>query len=283
VTYIQKSSDLFVLNNGRLQTKPVVMSSRFMFAMFNTIEADYADKEQKYRFRQYLGSKVGRLKNHLTKADLQLATTVQVCFNVSAKLESNTKHRIYGKLQELFEKEAACSKDQFYAAFDKFVQHGLIEVHKDEIDGTEHYTLNHYNEPDTGVIGRFAMLHPVVFTKSFASMPLARQKLYYYAQTKQGENDHEMQWNLKDGLSEFVHRTQANQIRAILEALTSEKIYNGHALFTVGDIKKNVIGGFKAVFKVNPEFIIKYIPGDGEFHEVLPAKTGYSLLAIYNK
>jgi hypothetical protein len=270
-----------MLNNQKDITKPVVVSTRFMNTLFKLIESDYADKAQKYRFRSYFGERVGRLKNHITKADLQLATTIQVGFNTLGQLEFSNKHQIYLKLKELYENIAACSKEQFYAAFEKFVEHGLILSTRDEFTGDEHFTLNHYLEPESGKIGRFVLLHPVVFTQAFASMPICKQKLFYHAAIQQGQVDRELQWNLRDGLFDFIHRNQVNQVRDILSSMTSQPVFRGQALFAVAEIKRNVIGGFKAVYKLNPSFVVKHETGAEEYHEVIPAKKGYRRLTRY--
>ncbi|SDP01733.1 hypothetical protein SAMN04487897_1314 [Paenibacillus sp. yr247] len=259
----------------------VAVSQIFLQAFFE-IEKHYADKSEKFRFRSFKGQQVGRLKNHITKADLQLFTTVQKYCNPFGKLrEGYSKHELYIQLKNLY-CDNACSKDQFYAAFNKFVLHNLISVEIDSFTNEELYTLNQYVDSQTGKVGYLSLLHPVVFTEAFNEMPICQQKLFYQAVTQQGGKERSIQRNLNDGLFEFLHRKQVNQVRAILDNLVAKPIYGTKPLFAAAEIKKNVVGGYKAVYRVHSDFIIPYVSGQGdEYHAELPFKKRYRRIARF--
>jgi hypothetical protein len=256
-------------------TKPIVFSYRFLQALFE-IESNFDDKDEKFAVRN---NGQGRLKNHLTKADLQLATTLQVGMNV--KGESNdliNRHRIYLKLDELF--EDPINKDQFYAAFQKFVLHGLILVKKDDITGQYLYKLQNYLEPDTDKIGRFVIFPAYVYTKAFTDQPLAAQKFMYYACGQQGEERHKIIERNFDGLIPFLHKTEPHQIRDILQKLTNNNLIEGQPIFSFGQVIKNAVGGWKARFQVNAKLLPIYTP-QTEYHEAIPARKNY--LRLFRK
>ncbi|WP_163860402.1 hypothetical protein [Paenibacillus elgii] len=273
---------LILLNNRKRKvhhepTKAVVVSYSFLKALFS-IEENYDDKEERFRFRSNGKS---RLLNHIARADLQLATTLQVCFSTEGRLEFVNRHMVYRKLQELYERP--CNKDQFYAAFDKFVRHGLVRESRDSVTGLYQYELSNYLDDKTNKIGRFIMMHPVVFTESFTRLPLAMQKMFYYAVAQQG-NQHRklLEWNLTGGLHPFVHFQELYQTKLLMRRMFEERVYEGNALFAHARLERNSIGGLKAVFAVNPKFLISHEKGM-QYHEVVPAKKGYRRIALQLK
>lgn len=269
------TSMIFLQNGKNLlePTKPVVMSYRFMQALFE-IEKNYMDKDEKFRFRT---NGNGRLMNHLTKADLQLATTLQVCFATDGKLEFVNKHLIYKKLKELYER--GCNKDQFYAAFDKLVLHGLIIQKKDEYTGDYHFTLQHYIEPHSGKIGRLVLMHPIIFSSAFTHRQLSDQKLFYYAVLQQGNPKIALEWNLTDGLNKFTHLQEVYQTKQLLSRMVKNSLIKSlPPLFSSTSVVPNALGGYKAVFSVSKEYLIEYKPGTGSYHEVIPARKGHRRL-----
>lgn len=261
----------FLLNNKKGQaleaTKPVIMSYRFLRSLFQ-IEENFEDKDEKFYFRT---NGKGRLLYHITKADLQLLTTLQVCINTQGNLDFVNRHMIYLKLEELY--EAPCSKDQFYAAFEKFVLLGLISIQKEDISGHHLVKLNHYLEPDTDRIGRFIVFHPIVFSKQFTSKPIAVQKLFYHALAQQGsDRKKQLQWNLDD-MKDFLHKREIYQVRLVLDDLT--RIFcDEKPLFYHADIERSSYGGYKAVYQVHMSWILDHTPKN-EYREVLKAKKGY--------
>ncbi|PWW01195.1 hypothetical protein DFQ01_11085 [Paenibacillus cellulosilyticus] len=247
--------------------KPVKFSYRYLQALF-AMETQYEDRN-KFRVRR---NGQGRLLAHLTKADIQLATILQVGVNAEGKIKYTNRHQMYQHLSSFY--ETPINKDQFYAAFDKFVLHGLLSSNN-EPDGTISIELNHYLEPD-GKLGRFVLLPTLVFSRALTDESIAVQKLYYYGCGQQGnENGKLLQINF-DRLSDLLHRQEPGHIRKILERLADSK-WNGQPLFAIARVERNMFGRPKAVYQVNAALLPTYTAGES-YRTLFPTKKGYRRL-----
>ncbi|GMK47516.1 hypothetical protein PghCCS26_46460 [Paenibacillus glycanilyticus] len=249
--------------------KSIVFSDRFLQAFF-AIEHEYDNREM---FRIRANGK-GRLLAHMTKADLQLATMLHV-YAYNGKLEEvPNRYYLYQRMEELYEEPV--NKDQFYAAFEKFLQLGLLGVSQDELLGHLELTLPHAIDPETGKAGRLVLLPSLVFGRSFTCKPLALQKLYYYSCMRQGQDyDRLLQWNFEH-LAPFMHRYESSHVKRLLKQ-AGEMTYAGVPLFSVIRTESNVVGEPKAVYQVNKALLPRYERG-GHYHERLPLKKSYKRL-----
>ncbi|WP_079910995.1 hypothetical protein [Paenibacillus sp. 32352] len=279
---------LAFLNNpkGRVHlqpTHPVAVSYRFFHA-FKRIEEQYDYNRDQFQIRR---DGRGRLLHHITKSDIQLFITVQTVFNTKGKLDFCNRNRIYQKQAELFEEPV--TNDQFYVSFQKFVEHGLLQLVKDEITGTYHYTLNEYLQDDTETIGYYFLLPPAVFTQAFYKLPLAAQKWYLEGAAQQNDNPSKvLEKNLRadgkdGGLYSYLHKTNLNQIQQLLDVLTRTPVWDGQPLFAPNSIiKPNSTGYYKASYAINPYFIIPKQKGT-LYHEVIKPKKTYRRVASFIK
>lgn len=276
------------LNNpkGRVHlqpTSPVVVSYRFFHA-FKRIEEQFAYNRDQFQIRK---DGRGRLIHHMTKSDIQLFITVQAVFNTKGKLEFCNRNRIYQKQVELFEEPV--TNDQFYVSFQKFVDLGLIQLVKDEVTGAYHYTLQNYLQDDTGTIGYYFLLPPAVYTEAFYKLPLAAQKWYLEGAAQQNDSpikvlEKNLRADGKDGgLYNYLHKTNLNQIRHLIEVLTETPVLDGQPLFAPHTaIKPNATGYYKAAYAINPYFIVPKEKG-AFYHEVIKPKKTYHRMTSYIK
>ncbi|WP_282936024.1 hypothetical protein [Paenibacillus sp. RC67] len=279
---------LVFLNNpkGRVHlqpTNPVVVSYRFFHA-FKKIEEQYEYNRDQFQIRN---DGRGRLIHHMTKSDIQLFITVQTVFNTKGRLEFCNRNRIYQKQVELFEEPV--TNDQFYVSFQKFVDLGLIQLVKEEITGAYHYTLNDYLQDDTGTIGYYFLLPPAVYTQAFYKLPLAAQKWYLEGAAQQNDSPHKvLEKNLRSdgkdgGLYSYLHKTNLNQIKQLIEVLTDTPVLDGQPLFAPNAlIKPNSTGYYKASYAINPYYIIPKEKGT-YYHEVIKPKKTYHRMTSYIK
>jgi hypothetical protein len=245
--------------------QPIKMSYRFLQALFAT-EQQY-EARTKYRIRN---NGAARLAHHLTKADLQLALTLQKIVDAQGKISYTNRHLIYQQLVLLWERPI--SKDQFYAAFEKFIFNGLLVISNDSSD-TMKVELTAYLEP-SGELGRFVLLPDVVMSRPFAELPLTHQKLYLYACGQQGDQrGKELQLNLDNGLYDMLHRQETSLVRTVLQELAIIPVEDGQPLFSIGRIEPNIYGRPKAVFQVNAKLLPDYVAGQ-HYREAVPMKKG---------
>lgn len=238
------------------QPKPIKqaikLSYRFLQALF-AIEVQY-DSRTMFRVRN---NGAGRLANHLTKADFQLAFTLHKVVNKEGKLHYTNRHLIYQQLTALFEKPL--SKDQFYQAFEKFIFNRLISVTADSQD-TIMLTMHNYLEPD-GNLGRFVLMPALVCSQAFAELPLTHQKMYVYACGQQGDQRGKVLQINFEHLYEMLHRHEPRLIRSILHDLATMLVVDQEPLFAIGRTESNVMGRPKAVYQVNAKALPAYEAG----------------------
>ncbi|WP_138753522.1 hypothetical protein [Paenibacillus sinopodophylli] len=247
---------------------PIKFSYRFLQSLFG-IEKSF-DSGETFHVR----SGRSRLMNHLTKADLQLAMTLQVGIQTDGISTYINRHIIYVKLTEIF--ETPVNKDQFYAAYQKFILHKLIVETKEKHIGTRSISLPSYLEPD-GQLGRFVILPSLVTGKVFATLPIANQKLYLYACGQQGDERRKvLQLNFSK-LGELIHREDNSHIRKVLEQLGSTTVQDGQALFSIARVERNLFGEPKAVFQVNAALSPRHLKGL-HYRSIFPAKKSYRRL-----
>jgi hypothetical protein len=255
------------------QPKPIQqaikMSYRFLQALF-AIEDQYASRTM-FRVRN---NGAGRLANHLTKADFQLAFTLHKIVNAEGKLHYTNRHLIFKQLTELFEKPI--SKDQFYQAFEKFIFNRLISVTPDSQD-TISLTMLSYLEPE-GDLGRFILLPALVCSKAFSELPLTHQKMYIYACGQQGDQRGKVLQINFEHLYDMLHRQEPRLIRGILHDLTTMPVINQEPLFAIGRTESNVMGRPKAVYQVNAKTLPIYEAGASYRTPGAPTKKGISRL-----
>lgn len=249
--------------------KPIVFSNLFLQAFF-AMEHDY-DNRKMFHIR---ANGKGRLLGHMTKADLQLATMLHV-YAYNGKLEEvPNRHFLYQRMEELYEEPV--NKDQFYAAYEKFLQLGLVTVSQDELLGHLALTLPHTVDPDTGKVGRLVLLPSLVLSRAFTRKPLALQKFFYYACARQGQDyERNLQWSFEH-LAPFLHRYEYSHVKGLLKQ-AGEMTFAGKPLFSVMRTESNVIGEPKAVYQVNKALMPRYERG-GQYHERLPLKRSFKRL-----
>jgi hypothetical protein len=247
---------------------PIKFSYRFLKALFAI--------EQTFETRETFHTSSGRtrLMSHLTKADLQLAMTLQVGIQTAGISTYINRHIIYLKLIEIF--ETPVNKDQFYAAYQKFVLHKLILEIKEKHTGTISISLPSYLEPD-GLLGRFVLLPGLVTASAYTLLPIAMQKLYLYACGQQGDERRKvLQLNFSK-LGELIHREDNSHIRKVLEQLGETIVKDGQALFTIARMERNLFGEPKAVFQVNAALMPRHVTGI-HYRSIFPAKKSYRRL-----
>ncbi|WP_168121906.1 hypothetical protein [Paenibacillus sp. HB172176] len=245
--------------------RPIKMSYRFLQALF-AMEQDYESRTT-FRVRN---NGAARLAHHLTKADLQLALTLQKVVDRHGQIAYTNRHLIYQQLVQLCEQPI--SKDQFYSAFEKFQFNGLLVVAKDS-PNTIQVQVAEYLEP-SGKLGRFVLLPELVMGKAFAQLPLTHQKLYLYACGQQGDQRGKvLQLNLDNGLYDMLHRQETGLIRAVLHDLATQSVENSEPLLTIGRIERNMFGRPKAVYQVNNKLLPTLVAGQ-HYREAMPMKKG---------
>ncbi|MGG4145679.1 hypothetical protein ABEW34_21520 [Paenibacillus algorifonticola] len=247
---------------------PIKFSYRYLQALLG-IEACPTRKT----FRQRRDGQI-RLANKLTKADLQLAITLQVGIQTDGISNFVNRHIVYLKLQEIF--ETPVTKDQFYAAFEKFEMHKLITVGNESHTGTMSLKLESYLESD-GQLGRFFLLPNLVCSAAFGMLPIAAQKLYMYACGQQGDQRGKMLQLNYDKLGDLIRREEPSHIRRVLELLGTQPIVGSQPLFSVARSERNVFNQPKAVFQVNADLMPRHIQGI-HYRSIFPAKKSYRQL-----
>lgn len=264
---------LKLLHNKKSQssspyTQPIVFSYRFLQALF-AIEHDF-DGREKFKIRS---NGQGRLLHHVTKADLQLATILHV-FSLDGTLsEIPSRHFLYQQMAAFY--EAPVNKDQFYAAFEKFVACGLMQARLE--NELIELNLAHFTDPETGKMGRFVLLPQLVFEKAFTDLPIALQKFYYHACAQQGEEHYKLLQLNFDKLSVFMHRYETGHLNKLLSQAAHVETSRGEKLFKLVRIERNAAGQPKAVYQVNKDLLPRYTPGV-HYHEALPLKKSYKRL-----
>lgn len=253
------------------ETIPVICSVRFMSELLS-LEEKFKEKET-FHIRSD-GQR--RIIHHVTRADLQLAMTLFVRTNVKGKWEGINRHMLYQTLVDLYE-DPVCA-EQFYQAFAKFERAGLLQMEFDPVTRQELLTLQQYLEPETQTIGRFVLLHPVVFTKTFTSLPVAAQRWFIEAcMNHGGDPKRRLQKNWQN-IVPLVHTKTRYQMEKLLSIMTQTPVWQNEHLFAVGQVDRNVLGQKKVIYRVNSKFLPKYEP-QTEYHEVAQAKKGYASLA----
>ncbi|HDI6354084.1 TPA: hypothetical protein POA45_005085, partial [Escherichia coli] len=135
-----------------------------------------------------------RQLNHLTEADIYVATTLFSVCNTNGNINRVSRHAIYQRLTELY--EDPISSPQFYESIEKFKLHNLI-FEEQHGYGEYSYQLNYFLQEESNQEfpwmkaerpkpSRFFILHPIVFTSSFTSLPLSCKKLFYAVAAQQG-------------------------------------------------------------------------------------------------
>lgn len=259
---------MFVIKNKKgeqqQKTAPVVGSVRFMTKLFE-LEEQFGISDVFFKRK----SGHGRLIYHVTKADIQLAMTLQVGFNTKGVLEDANRYQVYNKLKDLYE-DPVCV-EQFYQAFSKFLETGLISCTADTYSRA--FTLQHYLEPETEEIGRFVLYHPIVFSKAFTDLPVAAQRWFLYACLQQGAQSDKLLQRNWHNIMPLVHARSKYQMEQLLVHMRTP-LLDGQALFNIGRIERNAIGGKKVVYQVNAALIPVYEP-ELEYHDIIVVKNRY--------
>lgn len=233
--------------------QPIKFSYRFLQTLF-AIESDYESRKV-YKTRN---NGARRLAHHLTKADLQLAVTMQKIVNNDGEVWLTNRHLLYQQVRTFF--ESPVHKDQFYQAFEKFVFNGLISVlHQD--GQTITVKLNHYLEP-SGTLGRFIVLPELLFSKDFTALSIAQQKWYLYACGQQGDQHKKVLQQNLDSLYDMLHRQEPGHVKRIISALTEPFAGSNEPLLSIAKLESNVLGYPKMIYQVNNHWLIPYNKGD---------------------
>jgi len=273
-------------------TKPVAMSFSFLNALFN-IEQNYHNKEDIFTLGDS-GKK--RLLNHVTEADLCVATVLFVICSTNGRINNITRNAIYEKLVELY--EDPISNPQFYESLEKLKRHNLI-VEEQKGSGVVSYALQHFNQEEEETfpwlkanrkkLERFFLLHPVVFTAAFTDLPLSHKKLFYSVAAQQGDKadktiqrllvtlDHNVQFS---GLSKFLHKQHPYQVAAVLNELTEKKMGTGNPLFSIARVEKVGRKEYKAYLQIHSSFICKHEKGT-EYREGIQPRFVYRRTTKY--
>ncbi|MGG0937068.1 hypothetical protein ABHN11_13270 [Brevibacillus centrosporus] len=287
---------MLILANARgtrgQKTKPVAMSAPFLRALFN-IEQRFADKSMTFSINE--GGRKRQL-NHVTEADLYVATVLFSLCNTNGSIHRVSRHAIYQRLEELYENPI--SSPQFYEALEKFKLHHLIFEEQHEY-GVVSYKINYFHQEESEnelpwmkserpKAARYFMLHPVVFSAAFTSLSLSGKKLFYAVAAQQGENKHKAVERLFSnrntdvqfmGLYQFLHKAHPYQIRKVLDELTSRTLFMQTPFFTKAEVHK-ASGQYKASLAINPDFILSAQKGV-EYREVLKPRKVYKRTALF--
>lgn len=113
------------------------MSASFLRALYN-IEREFDDKTMKYSINE--GGRKRHL-NHVTEADLYVATVLFALCNTNGQIHRVSRHAIYQRMEELYENPI--SSPQFYEALEKFKLHRLIKEEQHQY-GVVSYKLNYF-------------------------------------------------------------------------------------------------------------------------------------------
>lgn len=271
---------MIILNNPKAKThysdtQPVAITYSFLKALFD-IETNFNRKEETFRMNK---ESRPRQLNHLTHADLAVATVLFVVCNTQGRIWNITPHMIYQKLVELYENPISSS--QFYESLEKFKLHGLIQV--EESEGLYNFQINYFWDLEKGKILRYVILHPVVFCAAFTSLPLSHKKLFYAAVAQQREKGYTLYHSLtKDGedfpgLFALTHKNQRHQINKILTDLTHYPIMDGKPLFALGKLERKGKSSYVAMYSLNSHFLLKSVKGK-KYHEPIAARKVYPRL-----
>ncbi|WP_027416575.1 hypothetical protein [Aneurinibacillus terranovensis] len=271
-----------ILHNQRGQegksTSAVVVVQSFMNALFN-IEKDFHTQE-KYTVSENADSKE-YLLHHVTNADLQFAIILQKVCNTLGYIRNVFPHDIYRKICEYF--ETPIVESQFYASLTKFLKHKLIEKKKDPYTGRYDFKLNHYLHPETGKVGFFVLLPPLVFTEEFTKLDLAKKKLFYsvYIQQQSQPVLERLLENVEakdvqfSGLFTFLHR-DTSQLKRLMAELTTEPIFHQVPLFKKAELLKYRGKYYKAILAIHPDIQLKGKDNAGEkYHDVFTSRHTY--------
>ncbi|MEW9670568.1 hypothetical protein [Ammoniphilus sp. 3BR4] len=276
---------MFILQNKKAQkefldTKPVAMTYDFLKALFR-MEINFKRKEETFTMNK---ESRPRQLNHLTHADLAVATVLFVVCNTQGQIWNVTPHMIYQKLADLYENPISSS--QFYESLEKFKLHGLIK--EEETKGLYNYQLNYFWDHEKGRILRYVIFHPVIFTEAFSKLPLSHKKLFYVAVGQQRKKAYTQYHSLKNdgedfsGMYALTHKNQRHQVRQILTDLTELPIMDGQALFSIGKLERKGKGSYVGIYSVNAYFIMKSVKGQ-KYHEPILARKVYPRLYSWVK
>ena len=271
---------MIVLNNPKgkvhfTDTQPVAITFNFLKALFD-MESNFHRKEETFKMNK---ESRPRQLNHLTHADLAVATVLFVVCNTQGRIWNVTPHMIYQKLVELY--ESPISSSQFYESIEKLKLHGLIQV--EEAEGLYNYQLNHFWDVEKGKIHRYVIFHPVVFCAAFNGLPLSHKKLFYAAVAQQREKGYTVYHSLTNdgedfrGLYALTHKNQRHQVDKIFADLTSLPIMEEKPLFTLGKLERKGKKSYVAMYSLNPYYLLKAVKGK-KYHEPLAARKVYPRL-----
>ncbi|WP_103109471.1 hypothetical protein [Brevibacillus reuszeri] len=274
------------------KTLPVAMSAPFLRALFN-IEQDFNDKSMTYSIND--GGRKRHL-NHVTEADLYVATVLFGLCNTNGHINRVSRHAIYQRMEELYENPI--SSPQFYEAMEKFKIHRLITEEQHQY-GVVSYKINYFLQDENDYelpwlkterpkAARYFLLHPVVFSAAFTSLSLASKKLFYSIAAQQGNEKNKAVERLftnrnKDvqytGLYKLLHKAHPYQVRKVLDELSSPSLFTQTPLFARAEIQK-ASGQYKAFMMIHPDFVLS--PQKGEaFREALAPKKVYKRTAAF--
>lgn len=265
------------------ETINVVVNYLFVNAFFN-IEREY-DKDIRFSLRK--GGDARYKLHHITSTDICVMIILQKICDVRGKIQNVSLADICQAINQYFEKP--CCETQVYVSLQKFAKNKLIIWDRNELTGRVDIWLNHYIDPQTDKPGHLVVAHNFVFSKEFAELPVAAQKLYIsclfrkyremqsFPLFNNGKED--IQWN---NILKFLHLSDTSQLKKILHICI-----DGKPLFYITtpnhDFKKAAGKYCIAEFKVNPDFTEQENTiGNGvHYHQPIKPRCKYKRIKNY--
>lgn len=246
-------------------TYPVSVPYAFYQSVMK-LEEMYSTKKV-YQFRKNSHKKE---LYHVTPITLRLMITISRFFNTEGWISGVSIHTLYLKMIE--EYEESCSKEQFYAEFDKLQRAGIIVK---EVDGiVDRYSIakevmtKHKN---------FIIFSPVVFTKAFTSLSSAAQKLYFELRASALKTTVSVTRIVHSGcwLYRLTHKTRPVQIKKLVNELSKCVPFEEAPLVTHSSFVKNELdGSYSLKVTLNQVYLLKHKQGR-KYKKSIPAKIPY--------
>ncbi|MFC5651015.1 hypothetical protein ACFPYJ_18265 [Paenibacillus solisilvae] len=236
-------------NNG--PTYPVVIDYTVL-TEFLALEKKYATDTVKLFRRNSHPLRT----NHITDTSIRLLMTIGRRFNTKGHLNGVTIHNLYRLMND--EYENSCSKEQFYAEFQKFIDTGIITVSQDGV--LQSFKLSAFKR-DTE---RFIIINPVVFTKKFTDLEVAAQKLFLYVTSRNGNSgEREFKETIEPGcwLYTLTHKNRPSQIKKLLKSLFDLQPVDQCSLLKSYSISKDSFGRTMLRCTINPAYIVRHEAG----------------------
>ncbi|MEC2074196.1 hypothetical protein [Alkalihalophilus marmarensis] len=186
----------------------------------------------------------------VTPTEIDLMIILHKICNTNGVIRYTNRNQIYTRYKAYFTNPSSAS--QFYDAFQRFIEKGLVKESYCEDRDLYSYTLQHFLKED-GKPERFATIHQLVFGQAFQKLTLSARKLFFLVAMRQENKQQIIHMTLKGkkGLYTRLRKSLPVQIQSSMDELIKA------GFFTYGYIQKEKGVYHQAVCCVHEDYHCK--------------------------